>query len=461
MTLVEGVARQVAWQLGDRSMKLLFVIDSLGASGTEHSTAALLPVLRDRGHEVSVATMYDAGFGDEERIRADGFDVRPLRSEHYVGRVRELRRRIRASTPDVVHCALFRSDMVGRVAGWRTGAVVVSSLVNTPYDPARPQLGDVSPWKLRSVQAADAATARLVDHFHAVSQGVAEANVRALHLRPERITVVERGRARAGPRDLERRSGVSASERTWASPDAEVVLAVGRQEHQKRHVDLIAAADAMVDRVAALAGPHRRAARQRDAGAAAGPRRPPACRGGHHVARPPSRRPRPAVRRRRARHPVALRGHRGSRHRGDGAALPRRVHRRRRCSRHPEPTGSMPCWSRPVSRRCLADGLFRALHDEQLADALRCRGLADFEERFTIEAAATRMEALYAALTRRPPVEERGGEAAGADARVAPRRGGLIEAHRWAAARPRLPPRSVTRRRSPGSSTDCRRGTRP
>ncbi len=46
----------------------------------------------------------------------------------------------------------------------------------------------------------------------------------------------------------------------------------------------------------------------------------------------------------------------------------------------------------------LADGLVRALGDDQLAEALRRRGLADFEERFTIEAAATRMEDLYCTL---------------------------------------------------------------
>lgn len=33
-------------------MKILFVIDSLGASGAEHSTVTLLPLLRHLGHEV-------------------------------------------------------------------------------------------------------------------------------------------------------------------------------------------------------------------------------------------------------------------------------------------------------------------------------------------------------------------------------------------------------------------------
>ena len=94
----------------------------------------------------------------------------------------------------------------------------------------------------------DASTARLVHHFHAVSQGVADANIRALRLPGERVTVVERGRAREvlGTWCTSRREGVRAD---LGVADAQVVLAVGRQEHQKRQVDLIAAVDALLDRV--------------------------------------------------------------------------------------------------------------------------------------------------------------------------------------------------------------------
>ena len=315
----------------------------------------------------------------------------------------------------------------------------MSSLVNTPYDPARLKVGDVRAWKLRSVQAADAATARLVDHFHAVSQGVAEANVRALHLRPERITVVERGRSRAGSRDLERRPAMQVRERLGIVADAKVVLAVGRQEHQKRHVDLIAAADAMVDRVAGLrvliAGP----AGQRDAGAAAGALGASACRHDHFGARPPSRRPRSAVRRRCARHPVALRGDRGSGHRGDGAEMPRRVHRRRGCSRHPEQMGSMPCWCRPASRR--ASPTDWSERCTTISWSTRCVAVASPTSRSASR--SKRRRPGWRSCTPRSPEAARrdaGDEAARAGPRVAPRRGGLIEAHRRASACPRLPP---------------------
>jgi len=276
-------------------MKVLFVIDSLGASGTEHSTAALLPALRDHGLEVSVSTLYDAGFGDEEGIRAQGFEVRPLRSSHYVGRVRELRHRITALAPDVVHCALFQSDMLGRVAAWWSDAGIVSSLVNTPYEPARLSNGDVPAWKVRSVQTVDAATARLVDRFHAVSQGVAEANARALRLDPERITVIERGRSRRvlGTWTPARRA--RSREQLGFGPDDKIVLAAGRQDHQKRHVDLIRAADAIGRSRPGPARAHRRPIGERDTRRRASSGG--ASKGGRHrvAARAPPRRARTPV----------------------------------------------------------------------------------------------------------------------------------------------------------------------
>ena len=227
-------------------MKILLVIDSIGVGGAEHSTAAMMPLLRARGHDVRAATLYDAGFGDEERLRASGLEVRPLTSRHFLGRVRELRSRIRAEQPDIVHTALFASDMVGRVAACGTKTKIVSSLVNTTYDAARGADPNVHRWKLNAVQLVDALTGRmLVDRFHAVSEGVAEVNARDLHLPRTRIGVVQRGRSRdrLGVWSPDRRA--SARKALGVSPDTKVVLTIGRQEHQKAHVDLVAAIAAL------------------------------------------------------------------------------------------------------------------------------------------------------------------------------------------------------------------------
>ncbi len=376
-------------------MKILFVIDSLGASGAEHSTATLLPLLRDLGHEVSAATLYDAGFGDEERLRAAGFDVRPLGRRRYLGRVRELRARVRSERPDIVHTALFAGDMVGRVAAWRTGTKVVSSLVNTTYDVARTSDPNIRPRRLRVVQALDVLTGRvMVDRFHAVSAGVADVNARDLRVPRSRISVVQRGRSRGqlGVWSQERRETARAALGIDAS--AKVVLAVGRQEHQKAHTELVAAIPHLLanvdDLIVLIAG--------RDGNASAALR-------DALQAHPEAK----AV--------VTLLGHRHdvpdllcaadvlaipSLYEGTaGAALEAMA---LRCP--------VVCTDLAGVRGVLADGvnsvlvpvadaqamavaLARVLTDTGLADRLRTTGLADFEDRFTIERAAAAMVEFY------------------------------------------------------------------
>lgn len=376
-------------------MKILLVIDSLGASGAEHSTAAMMPLLRARGHEVAAATLYDAGFGDEERIRAAGFDVRPLAATRFLGRVRELRRRIRAERPDVVHTALFTADMVGRLAGWRTGTRVVSSLVNTTYDTARATDPNLRRWKLRLVQVADAVTGRLcVDRFHAVSEGVADVNARDLRIRRSRIDVVHRGRSRErlGSWSADRRAAARAA--LGLADDVPMVLTAGRQEHQKAHTDLVASTETLLHALSKarvfVAGREGNASTLLQAALAQSSAAPAITLLGHRLDVPdllcaadvlaiPSLYEGTAG--------VALEamalccpvvctdldGVHGVLTDGDNAVL--------------VPIGAP---------QAMAAALERVLTDDVLAQRLRERGVADFEARFTIDGAATAMEAFYA-----------------------------------------------------------------
>lgn len=225
---------------GQERTKLLLVINSLGAGGTERSTAVVLPLLRDHGVDPAVVLLKHEPIGDEASVRAVGIPVTTLRSTSVAGRVRELRGLMSRTHPDLLHTAIYDADQVGRLAALGTGIPVVSSLVNTPYDPARFLDPNITGWKLRLTQAADAATARIgVTCFHAVSSGVAAANIAALRLRPDRVTVVERGR------DLDRLARVdtpaAAALRTELriGPNDFMILAVGRQEFQKAHDDLV------------------------------------------------------------------------------------------------------------------------------------------------------------------------------------------------------------------------------
>lgn len=235
-------------------MRVLFVINSLGAGGTERSTAVLLPRLRDLGIDAVVVCLDHRDEGDERSVRDQGFDVRVLAGGRLPARVRELRHLVGELRPDVVHTAIFDADVLGRLAAAGTGVPVLSSLVNTPYDPSRRDDPNVVPWKLRVLQAVDAVTARtLVSRFHAVTEGVALDGAAVLHVPMARIRVVERGRdpEAFGRREPARRARVRRG--LGLDDDAELVLAVGRQEFQKGHVHLVEAFGALAqDRPAAV-----------------------------------------------------------------------------------------------------------------------------------------------------------------------------------------------------------------
>jgi glycosyltransferase involved in cell wall biosynthesis len=377
-------------------MRILYVIDSLGASGAEHSTAAMMALLTARGHVVEAVTLYDAGYGDEERLRDEGLSVSPLSSRSYVRRVRELRSIIRQRRPDVVHTTLFNGDMVGRLAGWRTGSKVVSSLVNTTYDPARMTDPNLNRWKLRAVQLLDAVTGRLfVDRFHAVSEGVADRNARDLRVPRQRISVVHRGRSRdrLGEWSADRRRQARAS--LGVADGVPVVLAAGRQEHQKAHVDLVRATELLLDRLADL----RVFIAGRDGNASS------------VLAQVMAEHPRAAA-------AITLLGHRHdvpdllcaadvlaipSLYEGTaGVALEAMaLHCPVVCTDLDGVQGVLADGANAVlvpvaDPAALADGLAGVLTDDALRHRLADAGLDDFERRFTIDAAADAMEVFYA-----------------------------------------------------------------
>ena len=179
-------------------MRLLFVIPGLSGGGTERSLRELVPALMQSGTDVSISYMVQRATDDEAELERAGARLHRVTQPRLVGRVRAIRRVIALERPDIVHTSLYEADIAGRLAAWQApggSPIVLSSIVNTSYDPAR--LGDpnVLAWKLRAVRLADAWTARhLTNHFHAVSRAVKDAAVQALGIDPNRVTVVERGR---------------------------------------------------------------------------------------------------------------------------------------------------------------------------------------------------------------------------------------------------------------------------
>ena len=214
------------------AFKVVFVIDSLGRGGSERSLAEMLPLFAASGVRpvvVSLKHMEEGVQGEVERH----FDVRLLPAGKAFTRARMLRRLLIAERPALVHTTLFNANLTGRFAALGTGIPVLTSLVNTSYAPVRLRDPNITPWKLRLVQAVDALTSPLTDHFHAVTEAVKEAGVRDLRLAPERVTVVERGRDPdvLGEPDPERRRAMR--EELGLDEEDEVLLNLGRQDYQK------------------------------------------------------------------------------------------------------------------------------------------------------------------------------------------------------------------------------------
>jgi len=222
-------------------VKVLFVIDGLGTGGAERSLSEMLPHLERHGIRTTVACLHRRPEGVQDEIVASGFDVRFLRGNK-AGRIRELRALIGSLCPTLIHTAIFEASISARLAAANTGIPLITSLVGTPYGPARLQDPNVTAWKLGIVQAVDGWTSRhLTSAFHAISRPVKDAAVRDLRIPARRITVIPRGRdpERLGRPSFGRR--IEARQALGLDGERPVIVSVGRQEFQKGQWHLLEA----------------------------------------------------------------------------------------------------------------------------------------------------------------------------------------------------------------------------
>jgi glycosyltransferase involved in cell wall biosynthesis len=229
-------------------MKILFVIDSMGAGGAERSLAELLPALDGAGITSIIACLDHRTHGIEAEVLASGADVRFL-PRRPLARLRALRRIVAHESPDLIHTTILASNLVGRLASIGSPATVLTSLVNTPYAPIRKQDPRVRPLALAAIRLIDITTARrLTDHFHAITDAVKSWAVADMGIDPSLITVVHRGRNpdRLGEPSPERR--LAGRRALGLRDDDEVVVTVGRQEFQKGQRHLLAAVAALAPR---------------------------------------------------------------------------------------------------------------------------------------------------------------------------------------------------------------------
>ena len=216
------------------SLKILFVIDSLGTGGAERYLAEQLPQLGRFNVTPIVVSLRQRQEGVQADLQRHRFDVRIIPASGLIGRVAALRAIIRAERPDVIQTVLFHADLAGRLAAVGFPVKVISRLVNTDYDERRFDDPNIKTVSFRLARLIDGWTARhLTHHVYANSNAVKTAAMRDLKIPPHKITVIEESRdaARLGRPSPQRRK--LARSRLGLAEHREVLVNIGRQDYQK------------------------------------------------------------------------------------------------------------------------------------------------------------------------------------------------------------------------------------
>jgi len=217
--------------------RVLHVIETLGSGGAERLLHTNLKHLDSRRFESRVVTVFAEGTHWREPIQALGVSVESLDCRgprDLPGAVSRLQRRLQEERGDLIHTHLWAANIVGRLAGKRSGAPVISSIHNPDYEP-HTFADDTSAVRVkrRVVQALDRWTARRCRRMIAVSDYVRECAVRSLGFPRERIDLLYNPIDAA---ELLAPAGRTRPEllREWGLPlESLLLLNVGRVSSQK------------------------------------------------------------------------------------------------------------------------------------------------------------------------------------------------------------------------------------
>ncbi len=216
----------------EKELKVLFVIDSLGAGGAEKSTAVLADFLWKKNIYFEILCLYNRKIGVQQELQEKGYPISFVESEKFIPQVREISKRIKNGNFTVTHSILFKSNMRTRMARFFTEFVHLESLVSTTYSKERFEDNRVNNFFLRIYKIIDRITAvKCVDFFHSISETVKTHYMKELGIPEEKIKVIYRGREPfKRSTSLERHSDIFQ------------ILNLGRHEFAKGQINLLKAA---------------------------------------------------------------------------------------------------------------------------------------------------------------------------------------------------------------------------
>jgi glycosyltransferase involved in cell wall biosynthesis len=232
---------------------ILHVIQTLGPGGAERLLVTYLsqPVLKDAFQHIVVLTdIKDPGVSCQgtflvKALEEQGVEVIGIGSpgpRHLLKSIFQIRQIIKKRQVKLVHSHLIWSNIAARVAARLSGIPVISSFHNSDYDPQVLASFRAPGWKQNFIKWLDGWTARNCDQLSiAVSQYVARHVQEKLYLDPKRIEVIYNpvDTDHIKPEsDLPR---IKMREELGISPDAKIILSVGRVTDQKAIIEMVEA----------------------------------------------------------------------------------------------------------------------------------------------------------------------------------------------------------------------------
>ncbi len=205
-------------------------ITELDVGGAERAFVRVAIGLKERGWDVCVISLRDAGLLSAELQRADievtalecggFFDIRAL------WRMRQV---IRQQRPDVLLTFLHQANIIGRISGRSAGVARIICSV---------RVAD----RRWSVRIPEWLTSCCVDHYAAVSQTVADVHAKLCGLSQDRFSVIRNGV------DIEAIDAIPAIDRTQLGCTDEdfIILNAGRLTEQKAPDDVLSAVRGLV-----------------------------------------------------------------------------------------------------------------------------------------------------------------------------------------------------------------------
>ena len=214
-------------------MKILIIIDSLGSGGAERSTAVICKYLQTQNIYFNILCLDKKDVGVQQEMLEEGHSIHFVEKKGFLSEVREIQHFVKMGKFDLVHSILFRANIRTRFARIFTNFFHLESLVNTTYSDERLADNRVNQKALKFYKYLDEKTAsRAVDHFHSITQTVKQHYIEEIHLKPEKITVIPRGR-----KPLIN----SYDERPGSCGGTFKLVNVGRHEFQKGQIYLLKA----------------------------------------------------------------------------------------------------------------------------------------------------------------------------------------------------------------------------